>query len=52
MKDGVKFRVCDNIAGITYPTWNRCNFMIATNAINHCNFNIGILQDNFYDIYS
>ena len=57
MKDGVRFLVYDNIVGIIYPMWNRCYFMIATNAINRCSFNIGILQLNFtkiiqYNLYS
>ena len=50
MKDGVRFLVYDNIVGIIYPMCNRCNFMIATNAINRCSFNIGILQINFTKI--
>jgi len=51
MKDGVRFLFCDNIAGITYPMWNRCNFISAINAVNRCNFNIGILQYTFYETF-
>ena len=50
MKDGVRFPFCDSIAGITYPSWNRSNFISAINAINRCNFNIGILQYTVYYI--